>query len=66
MDPQPAPLPDWNAEADKILSFIRKQQLVVSLDEGVWVYGGSAESQLAGFIRDLDASKKAKSKRRLP
>ena len=63
MDPEPAPIPNWNEDAERILCFIRKQQLVVALDEGVWVYSGSAESQLAAFIRDQNDRKNLKKRK---
>lgn len=58
------PVTDWNSEADKVLTFIRQNQLITALDEGVWVSRGTAESQLAGFLRDLDDRKKSKARRR--
>jgi hypothetical protein len=58
------PTPDWNSEADKILSFLRTHQSIVALDEGVWVFRGTAESQLAGLLRDMEDQKKRKSQKR--
>jgi hypothetical protein len=58
------PTTDWNSEADKILTFLRNHQAVVALEEGVWVFRGTAESQLAGLLRDLDDRKKSKARRR--
>lgn len=57
---------DWNSEADKILTFLRTHQSIVALDEGVWVFRGTAESQLAGLLRDMEDSKRSKARRRLP
>ena len=53
----PTQLPDWNAVAERVLTFIRRHELVVSIDQGVWLYSGSSESQLAGFLRDIEEEK---------
>ena len=50
----PTPLTDWNSVAERVLAFIRRHDLVISLDENLWLYSGSSESQLAGFLRDLE------------
>ncbi len=50
----PTTIPDWNTVAERVLSFIRHHELIVALDEGVWLYSGSSESQLAALLRDLE------------
>ena len=54
----PTTLPDWNAVAERVLTFIRRNELIVSIDSGVWLYSGSSESQLAAFLRDLEDERK--------
>jgi len=50
----PTQAPDWNTVAGRVLAFIRRNELIVALDEGVWLYSGSSESQLAALLRDLE------------
>ena len=53
MDPT-HPDPDalyWLARAGSLLSFIRRSDLVVSIDREVWLFSGNAEDQVAAFLQ---------------
>ena len=50
----PTLTPDWNSVAGKVLAFIRRHELVIAVDQNVWLYSGSSESQLASFLRDIE------------
>lgn len=49
----------WMGEAWALLTFIRDCELVVAVDEDVWLATGSAESQLAAWLRDRYGSSTA-------
>lgn len=36
--------------AGEILDFLRKEQLIVAIDRGVWLLKGTAQSQLGGLL----------------
>ena len=42
--------------AKEIMAFIRQRDLISSIDLGVWLYMGNAESQLSAFLMKRLAS----------
>jgi hypothetical protein len=57
LEPTPPPA-DWNVTAERVLNFLRSRGLISAMDEGVWFFSGAAESQLAGFLRDMEETRR--------